>query len=254
MARQESLLPFSGTIGNIIFYKTIDGYLARKKGGISADRIHSDPNFARTRENNAEFGNAARASRLIRSAFHSLLYNASDARVTGRLNGALVKVIREDAVNMRGLRNVVNGDLSLLKNFNFNKHTKLAATLLAPYTTSIDHSAGTLTVDIPPFIPTDMIRAPKSATHFVLNAGGAAFDFPNMTFELNTAKTGMLPLTDARSEPLKLVTTVTPDSPHPLLLVLGIEFIQSVNDVAHPLQDTAFNALAIVRTDTGMRS
>ena len=110
MARQESLIQLTGSVGNIIFYKSIDGYLARKKGGITAYRIHTEPNFAWTRENNAEFSRAAQASRLIRTAFRCLLSGASDTRMTGRLNGAIVKVIQADAVNNRGERNVTQGD------------------------------------------------------------------------------------------------------------------------------------------------
>ena len=65
MGRQKSLIHFTGVIGNIIFYRTIDGYLAGKKGGIAAHRIYTEPNFARTRENNAEFGRAVEGSRVL---------------------------------------------------------------------------------------------------------------------------------------------------------------------------------------------
>ena len=64
MAQQKSILKLKGTIGGITFYKSKDGYLAREKGGVDASRIANDPGFARTRENGAEFANAAS---LIRS-------------------------------------------------------------------------------------------------------------------------------------------------------------------------------------------
>lgn len=40
--------PLRGTIGNITFYKSGEGYLAREKGGIDAKRIATDPAFQRT--------------------------------------------------------------------------------------------------------------------------------------------------------------------------------------------------------------
>jgi hypothetical protein len=48
MARQKGLIKLDGTIGGITFYKSKDGYLAREKGGVCADRIANDPNFQRT--------------------------------------------------------------------------------------------------------------------------------------------------------------------------------------------------------------
>ena len=51
MAKQSGIIKLKGTIGDIAFYKTRDGHLARTKGGVSADRIQNDPVFQRTREN-----------------------------------------------------------------------------------------------------------------------------------------------------------------------------------------------------------
>ena len=45
MARQKSIIKLDGTIGGITFYKSKDGYLAREKGGVSAERIKNDPTF-----------------------------------------------------------------------------------------------------------------------------------------------------------------------------------------------------------------
>ena len=60
MARQNGIIKLKGTIGDISFYKTGDGHLAREKGGIDASRIANDPAFQRTRENGAEFGTAGK--------------------------------------------------------------------------------------------------------------------------------------------------------------------------------------------------
>ena len=55
MAKQKGILKLDGTIGGITFYKSQDGYLAREKGGVDGNRIATDPNFQRTRENGSEF-------------------------------------------------------------------------------------------------------------------------------------------------------------------------------------------------------
>ena len=45
MARQKGIIKLKGTIGDITFYKTQDGHLAREKGGVDANRIANDPAF-----------------------------------------------------------------------------------------------------------------------------------------------------------------------------------------------------------------
>jgi len=81
-----------GTIGNITFYKSGDGYLAREKGGVGANRIATDPAFQRTRENGAEFGRAGKAGKVLRNALRSLLQNTSDSRMISRLTREMMKL------------------------------------------------------------------------------------------------------------------------------------------------------------------
>src|SRR6478735_12210622 len=110
MARQKGIIKLKGTIGDITFYKTKDGHLAREKGGIEASRIANDPAFQRTRENGAEFGRAGKAGKTLRLALRTLLLNASDSRMVSRLTQTMVKVIQADSTNDRGMRNVIDGE------------------------------------------------------------------------------------------------------------------------------------------------
>jgi hypothetical protein len=66
MAKQRGPLKIEGTLDEINFIKSIDGYVARMKGGVSASRIKSDPAFALTRQNNVEFTTACKGGKLIR--------------------------------------------------------------------------------------------------------------------------------------------------------------------------------------------
>src|SRR3954453_16056572 len=117
MAKQSGIVPLNGTLGNITFYKSKDGFLARDKGSLNANRIASDPAFQRTRENGAEFGRAGKAGKMIRSAFRSVLQNASDSGMVGRLTRDLMKVIQADTTSVRGQRNVIDGEAELLQGF-----------------------------------------------------------------------------------------------------------------------------------------
>ena len=104
MAKQKGIIKLDGTIGDITFYKTsLDGHLARGKGGVSAARIASDPSFQRTRENGAEFGEAGKAGKTLRKSLRGLLQNASDSRMVSRLTQEMVKVVQMDGTNPRGV-------------------------------------------------------------------------------------------------------------------------------------------------------
>ena len=120
MARQRSIIKLDGTIGGITFYKSKDGYLAREKGGIPAERIANDPAFQRTRENGAEFGRAGKAGKVLRNSIRQLLQNVNDSRMVSRLTKEMVKVIQMDATNPRGQRNVIDGEAELLIGFDLH--------------------------------------------------------------------------------------------------------------------------------------
>ena len=247
MAQQKGILPLKGTIGNLTFYKSKDGYLIREKGGLDAQRIASDPAFQRTRENGAEFGKAGKAGKLLRNALRSLSQNASDSRMVSRLTKQMVQVIKADTVNPRGLRNVIDGEAELLQDFEFNINGKLATTLYAPYTAAIDRATGVLSVEIPAFIPVNMVAAPGGATHFKINCAGAEIDFECNQYVVAAESTAELPWDAVPTNVISLSANVTANSVRPLFLVLGIEFYQEVNGAMYSLKNGAFNALSLVK-------
>ncbi len=250
MAKQKGIIKLDGTIGGITFYKsTLDGYLAREKGGVSADKIANDPTFQRTRENGEEFGRAGKAGKLLRNSIRAMLQNASDSRMVSRLTAEMVKVIQEDLTNPRGQRNVIDGEAELLEGFEFNISGKIGTTIYAPYTSTIDRVAGTLAVSIPAFVPLNMIAAPGGSTHFKIVSAGAEIDFENETFVVATNETGVLPWDNTATALINLSNGVTANSTHPLFLALGIAFYQEVNGQMYPLKNGAYNALALVKVD-----
>ncbi|MEV4886046.1 hypothetical protein MRBLMN1_004603 [Chitinophaga ginsengisegetis] len=246
MAKQNGIIPLQGTIGNITFYKSKAGYLAREKGGVSANRIATDPAFARTRENIAEFGRAGKACKMLLTAFRTLVMNIKDSYTSSRLCREMVKVIKADAVNVRGQRNVIDGEAELLKGFEFNSNSRLEATLFAPYTAAIDRVAGTLQVDIPVFRPIDLMASPAGATHFKILAGGAEVDFEAEAFVNGVATSEEIPIDSSATPELHLLTNVTANSTKPLFLALGIAFYQQVNGVFYKLKNGINNALSLV--------
>jgi hypothetical protein len=245
MARQKSIIKLQGTIDDISFVKTQDGYMARKATSVNGARIASDPAFQRTRENNSEFGRAGSASKLLRTAFRLQIMAAKDRRVVSRLVKEMMKVIKADATSTRGLRNVVDGEAEMLQYFEFNVNAQLSTTLFATYTPSFDRPTGAVAVAIPAFVPLTGIVAPEGATHFKIVAAASEIDFEAKTFLTAMADTGNLPIGSIPTAAISLAMEVKPASVHPIFLVLGIQFSQLVNGVEYPLKNGAFNALSI---------
>jgi hypothetical protein len=135
MARQKGIIKLKGKIGDISFYKTQDGHLAREKGGVDASRIANDPAFVRTRENGAEFGSSASSGKVLRDALRTMLMTASDNRVTSRLTKLMTDIKNLDAISVRGLRTVGTAIAlptakALLKGFNFNSKAILGGSFI----------------------------------------------------------------------------------------------------------------------------
>ena len=252
MARQKGIIKLKGTIGDITFYKTKDGHLAREKGGIDASRIASDPAFQRTRENGSEFGRAGKAGKILRTAFRALLLNSADSRMVSRLTQQMVKVIQADTTSVRGLRNVIDGEAELLAGFEFNIGGKLGTTLFAPFVATINRVTGDIILDLASFVPLNMIAAPSGTTHYKVISAGAEIDFEAETFVSSNSETAILPWDINASVAINHSNPVTPASTKPLFLALGVEFYQEVNGQMYALKNASYNPLSLVKVDSGV--
>ena len=249
MARQKGIIKLEGTIGDVSFYKSQDGYLAREKGGVDKERIKNDPAFQRTRENGSEFGRAGKAGRTLRTSLRVLMQKASDKKVTSRLTREMMKVLQTDPNNVRGERKVSEGNISLLNGFEFNINGKLSATLYAQYDVDFDRAAGSVSIDLIDFVPSNVIAAPSGATHMKLVAGVGEVNFETESFKFAQDATGELAIDQNLIPAISLEPAVTANTPDDVFLVLGIEFMQQVNGEMYPLKNGSYNPLAIVFID-----
>lgn len=238
-----------GTIGDLSFYKTRDGYFVRRKTCIPGARVKRDPAFARTRQNAAEFGRAARAGKLLRTAFEPLMEYASDSRVTSRLAGALVKVIRADITHPAGQRTIMARHTTLLENFSFNRHGSLHKTFRANYSAAIDRTTHSFTVYIPPFNASRSVWTPPGATHLRLTSCGVSADFESGAYESAIARSSEIPLDETTAGPISLSARIPGDPSRPIFLGLSVEFLQKAKGKMISLQNRDYNAMAIAKVD-----
>ena len=249
MAKQVGTFKIDGTIGDLTFYKSQGQHLVRQKGGVSGDRIKNDPNFARTRENNSEFGQAGTVGKGIRDAMRNMIDKASDSRVTSRLVQQLFTVIKSDTVNQRGQRTVASGNVGLLTGFEFNSRGKLSGTLFAPMAYVIDRAGASVRTS-GNLNPINDLKVPSGATHYKLTNAALAIDLANLEAqELSVAATPESVI-DATVTPISLDVELFSDLTSKVIMQLVlIEFLQEVNGAFYSLRNGSFNALRVVGVD-----
>ncbi len=246
MAKLKGILKIQGTLDDLTFYKSGKDHLVRTKGGVDKSRIANDPAFQRTRENGSEFGMAARAGKVLRTAVRLLMANAKDRLVTSRLTKFMTQVKNFDSNNVRGQRTVGSAlaseeAKSILKGFDFNIKAILSSIFFNP----INLNTETGTVSIPGLVPSNDIVAPNGATHVALKTAWTNVDFETGTFNTVVSNIENIPL---NSESVDLVLShQTPAEGNGCnFFLLHLEFFQEVNGVQYSLRNGAFNALSII--------
>lgn len=246
MARQRGIIKLTGKVGDLSFYKTQDGFLAREKSGVDAARIKNDPAFARTRENGQEFGMAARAGKVMRDAFRPLMMRASDGRVVSRLTRVMSDIRKLDGTSARGERSVAIAIANQpakdkLKDFNFNRRSILKSILFRPF--SVNNSTGEIV--IANLVPANHVAAPAGATHVSFTAAWGKIDFANEGYQVELSNTVNLPI-DGNASTVTLTPASAPGGTGVDVFLLVVEFFQEVNGIQYSLNDGLYNALSVV--------
>jgi hypothetical protein len=155
MAILKGAIDFVGTIGGVSAYKRkdMDGTIVRTKGGASKRKVHTHPNFERTRENNSEFIGCGRTASRIRWALSDVRHLAN-YNFTADLT-KLCKVIQlQDTENPRGSRSVnISKHRYMLEGFNLNQKNTFDSVMRYPLKGAIDRENGSALVQLPNLLP-----------------------------------------------------------------------------------------------------
>jgi hypothetical protein len=217
--------------------------------GASADRIKNDPTFERTRENNAEFGRAGKAAKLLRNIFRDVTINAKDIITQARLVKVTSRILMADPISERGKRTVNNGDLQQLQNFNFNERAGISDSLFVRCLVSFNRTTGEVIVNIPAFIPKVSVQQAPGTTHFRILAAAAAVNFDTEQHEYAMQTTPEIPLNSDPTQAATLTLALPANSKDIVVAALGIEYYQRVNSRSYALKSGEHNATTIVLVD-----
>lgn len=247
MAKLRSIFNIEGTLGEMTFYKQKSGnYFIKQKGGVSKERIDTDPAYARTKENGEEFGSVATSGKILRKGGSMLISRAKDPSLTRRLVSVFAKVKKLDSESERGKRNVYNGLLTeegraLLKGFDFNAKANFSSILRCPF--ELDVPTGHFKIE--GLVPKTMLQYPEHATHVTFRTGLMRVDFVLGETDMKYSKEETMAL-DMSVNILDLIPSELPTGDGFIFWLLLIEFSQEVNGKPYPLHNGLYNVLHLL--------
>lgn len=236
-----------GQIGDLTFFKTRDGgYQVRMKGGVSAERIATDPRFQRTRENGAEFGRATSASKKLRDQLRDLFEQNVDNRISQRLSSRFSAVVKADADNERGERRVLAENLPLLMGVECNKAASLTSIFYGKLQYAYDRTAGEATLETGLFSPRRKIAKLEGATHVRFTLALQEFDADSADQPIVMESSPYIDVSLLAEQQVALSADLTADPSKAVILLVGIGYFQEVNNAYYPLANGLYNALTFV--------
>ncbi len=246
MGKLAGIIKLEGTLDGLTFYKSADGYMVRTKGGVSKNKIMTDPAFARTRENLSEFGLNAKSGKALRNAIGPLLNRAKDPKLSSRMLKLMSDIKNYDTSSVRGQRSVFLGidtpeGKQLMKGFDFNVRAALQSILRVPYT--LETTTGT--IGIVNFVSQEQLNYPESATHVSLRSAFVNLDFETGIFDSSYSPIRNLPINNIGTD-VSLTPAQVPAGTGTQLYLLLIEFFQEVNGLQYSLRTGAFNVLNLI--------
>ena len=249
MAKQLGMVNFRGSIGDMTYVKTEDGYHVRRKSSLDKARVLTDKKFAGSRRASTEFGAAATYGKLLRTAVLGTLRNEGDSKLHSRMLKFMYDILKTDTASAHGKRRPDLGRFEMLSGFEFNIKNELVRTLLVQYRAHVDRAAGEAVIEFPAFEPREDLLVPEGATHFKCLSAAAELDFKRNKLSVTTAESEYFAVRANEIAPFTLSQHFSPAGTLPVILVLGIRFYDLVNGNYNQLHADDFNAVRIVAVD-----
>jgi hypothetical protein len=245
MARQIGPSPLSGTIGNITYYHSPEGDIAKQKSSLTKQRVATDPAFEGSRNAAAAFRKAAKNAGLIRRTFIELIEYSADRRLSGRLTGTLQGLILADKVSKPGERKLQKEHLPRIIGFEFNKICALKELLRVDLVTSVDRRSGKAYLAVPSF-KTKTLKECPDATHFRITVGASAMDFDSESCKVDIQSSEWVSLKLRTTTPVQFEFSVKPAKQFPVFMVASIQYCEMVNGTASEIRNKSRMAASII--------
>lgn len=249
MAKQAGIFQTRGSIGNVTFRETIHGFQVGMKSSLDKSKMAGNPRFDATREANNDFRAAAKGAKLVVDAMSLATRLVNTTMTFPRLQRTTRSVVSSDTVHRRGQKTMADGNMMLMKDFDFNDKAPLGNIVSVEFTTSIDRVTGAFDVNFPEFTPKDSLKYnPEEVSHYQLVVCGSILDFVTNQYTRVLTESAILPVAED-SEALTLEGTLTAASQDPIFLGVGIRFFKQDGTHFNTLTGASANAFKLVEID-----
>lgn len=255
MAILDGHIQFTGRLGNLSAYrmKGSDKIILRAKGGPSGDKIRKAPEFARVRENIAEFGACGKTAGHIRRRLQPVS-NLADYNFTPALCSIAKMIQRKDEDSPRGQRNIYLSTYKhLLPGFSLNKANPFDSVVRQAIPVDISPEQMTAVVALPRLDPRLNLFIPwrqplyrvvlhmTTISDVVYDGDGYCFALSQQSFRAATVYTEWQPVAQPlEAQDLVLEPAEPPvdsDTPPAICIAIGIQMGAPVSDwVVEPVR------------------
>jgi hypothetical protein len=204
-----------------------EGYFQARKIGLTAKRVSYDPLFHKTRLLAHEFAQLAAQAKLIRQAFCT---PAGIKDKPHRLQSLLLQALQQDEKNIYGCRNLFNGNLHVLEDYNFNKQALLQDICAMEWELTYQATTKQFQLQLPSFVPLYFIQPPSGSTHCRIYLTTAVFDFQQYTYSIHTSRTSLIPLRRIHFPATTLTTPAEAIAGSLSITALGITWYAAVEN------------------------
>lgn len=234
MAKQKSILPFSGKLGNQIGYQRGKQYFLRA-AAVGIKQTTATKKAAR------DFGTASKCSRIIRHALREDLQHCYDSSLNNRLNKVFGEIIRADVQHLPGQRIPVAANMDVLSGFQMNNGAGVRQLLDMTPIIEKDDDQGIL-VSLPA-ITCWNTKTLRGITHLTIRAIALSVNFSGETTQRITSETILL----KRGEKYPPATlTLHPGGKEVTLILLEVQSFYEMNGKRYLSQDKKGYALDII--------
>lgn len=235
MGKLKGIIQFTVQIDGLSFYEANGKIIVRKTGGFDGEKIKSDANYVRVRENSSEFAHCSKMGSYFRSSLQPYLKPLRIPYVHNRVLGLFQEISRLDLVSLRGERKVFIGLQSedakrVIARFEFDKNLPFAAVF--PFQSVLDFDEGRLLVSN---FSSQQLKKVQGATHINLRFLWVGLDFEQQSVPVQNSS-GVYTISLQEPDEMDLEFTCTVPERPVVFGLMYLEYIQRVNEEDYDLK------------------
>ncbi|WP_029280685.1 hypothetical protein [Pedobacter borealis] len=217
MAIQNGIIKINGQLGDLVFYKRGSKDVVRQKAA------HKQQTEA-SKKSSRDFGTASRNAAYIRKAFAPLVKLYAYGDLLNRLNKRFIEIFKTIPSEHAGHKSLIDGDITLLKGFEFNSSKPLGQLWLSETDLRID-SDGLVKLILPKCELKSLLKPHPKATEARLQVMGFHFELDDQGgYEIIEVNDLIVPLNNMHFPKTTLALHLNHQGDKALIFALGISF------------------------------